>query len=115
MAGLLLLFLGGPAAAGGHPVVRGGVIGKFHFHGGPHIQDCLLYTSTGTNGKTTTTYLLKGVLEAVCQTKVGLIGTNQNLIGQQALPAQRTTPDAYTLQSLLARMEDCLLYTSRCV
>ena len=59
---------------------------------------------TGTNGKTTTTYLLKGVLEAVCQTKVGLIGTNQNLIGQQALPAQRTTPDAYTLQSLLARM-----------
>ncbi len=61
---------------------------------------------TGTNGKTTTTYLLKGVLEAVCQTKVGLIGTNQNLIGQQALPAQRTTPDAYTLQSLLARMEE---------
>ena len=61
---------------------------------------------TGTNGKTTTTYLLKGVLEAVCQTKVGLIGTNQNLIGQQALPAQRTTPGAYTLQSLLARMEE---------
>ena len=61
---------------------------------------------TGTNGKTTTTYLLKGVLEAVCQTKVGLIGTNRNLIGQQALPAQRTTPDAYTLQSLLARMEE---------
>lgn len=61
---------------------------------------------TGTNGKTTTTYLLKGMLEAVCQTKVGLIGTNQNLIGQQALPAQRTTPDAYTLQSLLARMEE---------
>ncbi|MFQ8928143.1 MAG: Mur ligase family protein [Evtepia gabavorous] len=46
------------------------------------------------------------MLEAVCQTKVGLIGTNQNLIDQQALPAQRTTPDAYTLQSLLARMEE---------
>lgn len=59
---------------------------------------------TGTNGKTTTTYLLKGVLEKVLGAKVGLIGTNQNLIGNLALPAQRTTPDAYTLQNLLARM-----------
>ncbi len=60
---------------------------------------------TGTNGKTTTTYLLKSVLEKVCQVKVGLIGTNQNLIGSQSLPTQRTTPDAYTLQNLLAQME----------
>ena len=60
---------------------------------------------TGTNGKTTTTYLLKEVLEEVCRAKVGLIGTNQNLIGGEALPATRTTPDAYTLQGLLARME----------
>lgn len=61
---------------------------------------------TGTNGKTTTTYLLKSVLEQVLHTKVGLIGTNQNLIGEEGIPAQRTTPDAYTLQSLLARMAD---------
>ena len=59
---------------------------------------------TGTNGKTTTTYLLKEVLEKVLGAKVGLIGTNQNLIGDLALPARRTTPDAYTLQNLLARM-----------
>lgn len=59
---------------------------------------------TGTNGKTTTTYLLKGVLERAAGAKVGLIGTNQNLIADQVLPAQRTTPDAYTLQNLLARM-----------
>lgn len=59
---------------------------------------------TGTNGKTTTTYLLKEVLEKVLGAKVGLIGTNQNLIGDLSLPAQRTTPDAYTLQNLLARM-----------
>lgn len=59
---------------------------------------------TGTNGKTTTTYLLKYVLEQVCRTKVGLIGTNQNLIGEEVLPAQRTTPDAYELQELLAQM-----------
>ena len=58
---------------------------------------------TGTNGKTTTTYLLKGVLEAVCQTKV-VSSAQQNLIGQQALPAQRTTPDA--CRQGLARMEE---------
>ena len=59
---------------------------------------------TGTNGKTTTTYLLKTVLEGVLGAKVGLVGTNQNLIGDLALPAQGTTPDAYSLQALLARM-----------
>lgn len=61
---------------------------------------------TGTNGKTTTTYLLKQVLEEVLQTKVGLIGTNQNLIGSQVLPAGRTTPDAYELQELLTQMRE---------
>ena len=60
---------------------------------------------TGTNGKTTTTYLLKAALEAVPGAKVGLIGTNQNLIGAEALPADRTTPDAWTLYSLLSRMK----------
>ena len=59
---------------------------------------------TGTNGKTTTTYLLRSVLEQVCGAKVGLIGTNQNLVGEARLPAERTTPDAYSLQALLARM-----------
>ena len=61
---------------------------------------------TGTNGKTTSTYLLKAVLETVLQAKVGLIGTNQNLIGEQVLPAERTTPDAYALYSLLAQMKE---------
>ena len=61
---------------------------------------------TGTNGKTTTTYLLKGVLEAVCQTKVGLIGTNQNLIGDEVIETERTTPESYELHALFARMRD---------
>ena len=61
---------------------------------------------TGTNGKTTTTYLLKGVLEAVCQTKVGLIGTNQNMIGTQVIPTERTTPESFELQALFAQMRD---------
>ena len=61
---------------------------------------------TGTNGKTTTTYLLKAVLEQARGAKVGLIGTNQNLIGTQVIPTERTTPESWDLQALLARMRD---------
>lgn len=59
---------------------------------------------TGTNGKTTTTWLLKQLLEKTRGAKVGLIGTNQNMIGDTVLPASRTTPDSLSLQALLARM-----------
>ena len=61
---------------------------------------------TGTNGKTTTTYLLKQLLERCLGAKVGLIGTNQNMIGDAVLPAERTTPDALTLQRLLREMAE---------
>ena len=61
---------------------------------------------TGTNGKTTTTCLLKQLLERCLGAKVGLIGTNRNMIGDAALPAARTTPDALTLQHLLREMAD---------
>lgn len=61
---------------------------------------------TGTNGKTTTTYLLKAMLQKVLGAKVGLIGTNQNMIGDQVLPAVRTTPEAYDLHELLRAMAD---------
>ncbi len=60
---------------------------------------------TGTNGKTTTTYLLKAILEARGE-KVGLIGTNQNMIGQEVLPTERTTPESFELQKLFARMRE---------
>ena len=59
---------------------------------------------TGTNGKTTTTYLLKQLLEKTKGAKVGLIGTNQNMIGDEILGAERTTPDALSLQKLLSAM-----------
>jgi len=67
---------------------------------------------TGTNGKTTTVCLLKSILEAAGH-KVGLVGTIQNMIGDRVLPAARTTPDTYELQSLFALMvaEGC----SHCV
>ena len=62
---------------------------------------------TGTNGKTTTTSLIKTMLERTLpRAKVGLIGTNRNLIGKLELPASRTTPDAYELQALLRVMAD---------
>lgn len=65
-----------------------------------------LIAVTGTNGKTTTTSLIKQLLERTRGIRVGLIGTNENLIGDLTLPAARTTPDALTLQRLLARMAD---------
>ena len=60
---------------------------------------------TGTNGKTTTTYLIKTILEAQgC--KVGLIGTNQNMIGEEIIPTERTTPESFELQQLFRQMAD---------
>lgn len=60
---------------------------------------------TGTNGKTTTTYLVKHMLEDAGH-KVGLIGTNQNLIGDEVVETERTTPESYELHALFARMRD---------
>lgn len=60
---------------------------------------------TGTNGKTTTTYLVKSVLEAKGYT-VGLIGTNQNMVGQEIIPSKHTTPDALELMQLFQKMAE---------
>lgn len=65
-----------------------------------------LIAVTGTNGKTTTTYLMKEILERCAGAKVGLIGTNRNMIGTKSYPAQRTTPESYDLQKLLRQMKD---------
>ncbi|MEG0036157.1 MAG: UDP-N-acetylmuramoyl-L-alanyl-D-glutamate--2,6-diaminopimelate ligase, partial [Oscillospiraceae bacterium] len=61
---------------------------------------------TGTNGKTTTTLLLKHVLEDITGKKIGLIGTNENMIGQNVLPTERTTPESYELQKIFRQMAD---------
>ena len=61
---------------------------------------------TGTNGKTTTTYLLKEILERTQKAKVGLIGTNQNMIGREVLHTERTTPESFELQALFRSMAD---------
>ena len=61
---------------------------------------------TGTNGKTSTTLLLKQVLEKCLGAKVGLIGTMSNLIGDEELPTERTTPESLELQELFGKMRD---------
>ena len=61
---------------------------------------------TGTNGKTTSTLLLKHVLEHTLGAKVGLIGTNANMIGDREIPTERTTPESYELQKLFREMYD---------
>lgn len=60
---------------------------------------------TGTNGKTTTTFLIKQILENTGK-KVGLIGTVQNMVGSEVFPAHYTTPDPHELQSLFSKMVD---------
>ena len=59
---------------------------------------------TGTNGKTTTTSLLKYVIEQTLGAKVGLIGTNGNMIGDELIPTAHTTPESRDLQYLFSRM-----------
>lgn len=61
---------------------------------------------TGTNGKTTTTYLIKSVIEKCTGTTVGLIGTNNNMIGEKTLETAHTTPESYELQKLFRDMAD---------
>lgn len=58
---------------------------------------------TGTNGKTSSTLLLKQVLEDR-GAKVGLIGTMENMIGAQRIATERTTPESLELQALFAKM-----------
>jgi UDP-N-acetylmuramoyl-L-alanyl-D-glutamate--2,6-diaminopimelate ligase len=60
---------------------------------------------TGTNGKTTTSYLVRSILHAA-GLKVGLVGTIGNLIADEFIPAQHTTPEAPDLQEMLAQMAE---------
>ena len=58
---------------------------------------------TGTKGKTTTTYLVKSILENAGH-KVGLIGTIEAIIGDEVIPAANTTPESYMVQEYFSRM-----------
>lgn len=60
---------------------------------------------TGTKGKTTTTYLVKSILEHAGH-KVGLVGTIEAVIGDRHIPAGNTTPESYILQQYFRQMAD---------
>lgn len=60
---------------------------------------------TGTKGKTTTTYLVKSILEHAGY-KTGLIGTIETIIGGEHIPAHNTTPESYVLQESFRKMLD---------
>lgn len=72
----------------------------------------MLIGITGTNGKTTTTYLVKSIVEAAGHT-TGLIGTIDYRVGDKVYPAPNTTPESLELQRLLSEMVD--LGASHCV
>ena len=74
------------------------------FYGYPQREMQMLGV-TGTNGKTTTTYMLKAIAEHAGK-KVGIIGTIRNMIGQESLHTDRTTPESVDLFRLLRTMAD---------
>ena len=75
-----------------------------NFFGNP-AKKLKLIGLTGTNGKTSSTYFIKSLFE-LFGIKMGLIGTMQNMIGKEVFPAKYTTPTAYELQELFAKMVD---------
>ena len=73
------------------------------FYGNPLLNIPLIGV-TGTNGKTTVTYLVKSILEEAGK-KVGLIGTITNMIGNRKIHTERTTPESMDLQRLFSEMK----------
>jgi len=74
------------------------------FYGYPQ-REMMMLGVTGTNGKTTTTYMVKSIAEKAGK-KVGLIGTIRNMIGEESLQTDRTTPESTDLFRILRKMAD---------
>jgi len=109
-AGAAALVVGDDVAAEGATVVRvleprrALALAAARFHGEPD-QALKIVAITGTNGKTTTTYLLESIFRAAGWTP-GLIGTTGVHLGDERRPAALTTPESLELQALLAEMRD---------
>ncbi len=72
---------------------------------GDPLKSLKLIGITGTNGKTSVSYMIKSIFTAAGH-KCGLIGTIQHMVGDECIPSQNTTPGAYELNELFARMRD---------
>ena len=75
-----------------------------NYYGNPS-REFKLVGVTGTKGKTTTTYMIKSILEKAGK-KVGLIGTIANIVGDKVVESSRTTPESIDLQKLFREMAD---------
>ena len=75
------------------------------FFGDP-ASEMTMIGITGTSGKTSSSYLIKHMLESKLDAKVGLIGTNGNMIGDEFLHTEHTTPESYELHKLFRHMAD---------
>jgi len=74
------------------------------FYGNPSDQLTVIGI-TGTKGKTTTTYMIKSMLESAGH-KTGLIGTIESIVGNKITPASNTTPESIVMQKTLKEMVD---------
>ena len=99
------------APADGTPYVRvadcryGLAVVSRDFFGNP-AGEMKVIGFTGTSGKTSSTQILKHVLESQLGAKVGLIGTNGNMIGDELLHTEHTTPESYELHKLFHQMAE---------
>ena len=99
------------APTDGTPYVRirdcryGLAIASRDFYGNP-AGEMTVVGFTGTSGKTSSTHILKHVLESKAGAKVGLIGTNGNMIGDRLLHTEHTTPESLELHKLFRRMKE---------
>ena len=75
------------------------------FYGEPS-REMKMIGITGTSGKTTSSFLIKHILEEKLHAKVGLIGTNGNRIGDEEVHTEFTTPESLELHGLFRRMAD---------
>ena len=93
------------APADGTPYVQikdcrlGLALSSRSFYGNPEGEMTVIGI-TGTSGKTSSSYLIKHLLEAALGAKVGLIGTNGNMIGEEFIHSEFTTPESHELQQL---------------
>ncbi len=84
---------------------RAMAVSSANFFGRP-AEELRVVGVTGTNGKTTTTNLVRSLLMSVTGEGVGLIGTNENIVGNTIYPAEHTTPESRDLMALFREMAD---------
>ena len=79
------------------------VLSKYYF--GCPDEKLFIVGITGTNGKTTTTYMIKSILDTY-GVSTGIIGTIKYIIGDEEIKAKNTTPGPYQIYSILSKMVD---------